>query len=148
MFSKTELEKYADVMVWALCTARKKPFEPNDVIQLGYELDALPLVEVLYKKLIQKKYIVLVRSGLTSVMEKDFFTFSNKSQRTFLGEWERRYTRKLNGFIFVAAPTSLTHLKNIDPERLNEMAIARKPLKKIRDTQEELGLSAWTLCRY
>jgi aminopeptidase len=89
--SKTHLEKYADVLIWGLETGRTKKYRPYDVINIRYDLDALPLAEILHRKLIQKKMIVILRGLSTPVVEKDFFDFSDKKQRSFIGAWENSY---------------------------------------------------------
>jgi len=48
----------------------------------------------------------------------------------------------------VSAPASLTHLKDVDPKRINDIAVTRKPLREIMDRRDEKGLFGWTLCTY
>ena len=48
MFTKTELNKYADVLIWGLKTARKERFRKNDIILLQYDLPAIGLAGILY----------------------------------------------------------------------------------------------------
>ncbi len=146
ILTKTELEKYADVIIWGLETARRKKFKPYNIIQIRYDFDAIDLAEILHRKLIRKKMITILRALSTPVMEKDFFTYSDKKLRTFIGKWENIYMDDLNGNIFLSAPASLTHLKNIDPKRINESTVARKKLRKILEKREEMGLFSWTLC--
>ena len=144
--TKSQLEKYADVLIWGLESAKSKKFKPYDVINIRYDMDALPLAEILFKKLIEQKRNVIVKALSTPVMEKDFFSFSNKKQRQFIGGWEKSLAENLNGNIFLSAPSSLTHLKDIDPKKINEVAIVRKKLKKILENREGKGEFAWTLC--
>ncbi len=148
MLSTSHLEKYADVLIWGLETARTKPFKPYDSILLRYELPSLPLAEALHRKLLQRKWNVVVRGLANPAMEKDFFTFTDSRQRKFIGEWEERLLENLNGNIFLAAPESLTHLKNVDPKRINEAMVARRKLRRIMERREEQGLFSWTLCAF
>ncbi len=85
MLSKSQIEKYADVLVWGLETSRPKPFKPYDVIFLRYQQPSIPLAEALYRKLLQRKWIVVPRGLLNPVMEKDFYTCTDSRQRTFIG---------------------------------------------------------------
>ncbi len=147
-FTKSQLEKYADVIIWGLETARTKKFRPYDIINLRFETDALPLAETVSRKLIQMKMNVFPRSLLNPVMEKNFYEYSDKKQRAFIGKWEDNFAESMNGNILLSAPASLTHLKSIDPKRINETAIARKRLRKIMEKREEQGLFSWTLCTY
>ncbi len=148
MLNKNHLKKYADVLIWGLQTARKKPFKPYDTILLRYDLDSLPLAEVVYKKLIKKRYHVLVRSLSSPSMEKSLYGLSDKKQRTFIGKWEDTLYSNINGNIYISAPKSLTHLKDIDPMKINETAIAKKPLRDILEKKEEKGNFGWTLCEF
>jgi len=146
MLTKTQLEKYADVLIWGLETSRAKPYRPHDLILMRYDATALPLAEILYTKLTMKKRNVVPRSLLTPVMERAFYEHSDKKLRSFVGNWEELFFGEINGNIFLSAPTSLTNLKDIDPKKLNEVALARKPLRKIMEKREERGLFGWTLC--
>lgn len=142
------LGKYADVLIWGLETARRKAFKPYDIILLRYEIPGLPLAETLYRKLLEKKWNVIPRALTTPVMEKDFFTCTDSTMRSFVGPWDKNLYENLNGNIFISAPSSLTHLKDVDPKRMNEAAIARKSLKKLAENRDEKGLFGWTLCTY
>ncbi|MBP7735577.1 MAG: aminopeptidase [Spirochaetes bacterium] len=148
MLSSNHIEKYADVLIWALETARTKPFKPYDVILLRYELPSLPLAEALHRKLVRRKWNVVVRGLLNPAMETDFFTYSDTRQRKFIGQWEEKFMESLNGNIFLSAPESLTHLKDIDPKRINEAMVARRGLRRIMERREEKGLLSWTLCTF
>ena len=148
MLNKNQIEKYADVLIWAIETARAKPFKAYDIIQLRYELPSQPLTDVLHRKLLQKKWNVIVRGLMTPVMEKDFYKYTDSSQRKFIGNWEDKFYESLNGNIFLAAPESLTHLKDVDPKKINEIAVTRKRFRRILERREEQGLYGWTLCTY
>ena len=146
--TNSRLEKYADVLIWGLETARHKPFKHHDTILLRYEIPGLPLAEAVYRKLLEKKWNVIPRALTTPVMEKDYFNLSDKAMRTFVGTWDKNLYENLNGNIFISAPSSLTHLRDVDPKRMNEVAIARKSLKRIIESRDEKGLFGWTLCTY
>ena len=61
-FTKTQNEKYADVMIWALETARRNgKFKPYDVVLLRSDPAALPLARTLYAKLLDRHYNVVLR---------------------------------------------------------------------------------------
>jgi aminopeptidase len=144
--TQTQLEKYADVLIWGLETARHKVFNPYEITMIRYDFEALALAEILTRKLTQKKHNVITRALSSPVMEKDFFNYTDKKQRTFIGKWETVFFENLNGNIYLSAPTSLTHLKDVDPKKINETSIARKPLRKIMERREETGRFSWTLC--
>ena len=47
MISNSKLDRYADVLIWGLTTARRKKFKKNDNILVRFELSALKLAEIL-----------------------------------------------------------------------------------------------------
>ncbi len=146
MLTTAQLEKYADILIWGLFTARKKKFNNYDTILIRYYLDALPLTEIIYRKLLQKKMNVVARQLANPLMEKDFYDFSDKTQRSFLPAGEKEFYQALNGNIYLHAPASLTHLKDIDAKKISESILARKPIREILDKSEENGAFGWTLC--
>lgn len=143
-----QLNKYADILVWGLETSRTKKFRPYDRVLLRYEHTALPLAEEVYKRLIEKKFIVVQQAQLTEKMESIFFEKSDKKIRSFVSPWDKSLYENLNGMIYLIAPSSLTHLKNIDPEKINDTSKARKKIRSLVDTKEEKGMFGWTLCTY
>jgi aminopeptidase len=145
---KLNLEKYADVLIWGLTTARTQKFKKGDVILLRYELPALTLAETVYARLVGMGFNVIPRAGITPAMEKGFYSLSNDRQLTFKVPGNEELYKSLNGSIFLIAPASLTHLAGIDPKRIGKMAVAQKYLRDILDKREELGLFSWTLCMY
>jgi aminopeptidase len=71
---------------------------------------------------------------------------SNQRQLIFLAPGEERLVRRLNGSIFLTAPDSLTHLRDADPKKIGQAAVATKPLRSILDARESRGEYSWTLC--
>ena len=55
MFTNTQLEKYAEVMIWALKAARRNgKFKKYDTVLLRTDLGALALAHKIYQKFILK----------------------------------------------------------------------------------------------
>lgn len=148
VFSKLQLEKYADALVWGLTTARKEKFKKYDNIFVRCDLEARELGEVVYRKLIERKFNVVFSFLPSPAIEKAFYQHSDETQRAFLAPWDKEMYGQLNGYVFINAPASLTNLKDIDTSRQSQVAIARKPLFRIRDEREEKGKFSWTLCTY
>jgi aminopeptidase len=146
--SPIELEKYADVLFWGLSTARRKKLEPYDNILLRYDPEAEPLAEVLHRKLLQRRFNVIMRHMSTPVIEQDFFKYADQKQRQFVNAGEKYVYEDLQGNIFLHAPSSLTHLKDVDPKKFGEVAVSRKFLRDISQKREEQGVYGWTLCTY
>jgi aminopeptidase len=145
---KLNLEKYADVLIWGLTTARTKRFKKGDVILLRYELPAVSLAETVYSRLVGMGFNALPRAGITPQMEKGFYALSSGSQLTFRVPGNEELYNSLNGSIYLIAPASLTHLAGIDPRRIGKTAVSQKYLRDILDKREEHGLFGWTLCMY
>lgn len=144
----TELEKYGDVLLWGLRTARKSKFKKGDIILIQYEHPALPLAEVLFKKIVAMGMHPVQRMGLTFGMEKGFFEKADDKQLVFIPPGEKELYENVNGRIFLRAPESLTHLKDVDPAKIGKVLVSRKSLKDILDKREQEGLYSWTLCTF
>ena len=143
------LKKYADVMIFALKSARRGgSFKKGDNIVINYDMPALPLAEEIYSKLILEGYNVFPRPYLTENMNRIFFKSGTENQLKFVPEWEKVFTANLNGLIALRAPQNLKNLKDIDAKRLGLAAIAKKPLRDIMDEREQKGLFSWTLCNF
>ncbi|HOV90269.1 MAG TPA: aminopeptidase [Syntrophorhabdaceae bacterium] len=148
MFTEEQLDKYAQVLLWGLKTARKDRFKKHDIILLQYEKPALRLAEVLYEKLLDMGMHPVQRMGMTFRMEHGFYKKSDKKQLVFIPPGEKELIENINGRIFLRAPESLTHLKDIDPARIGKVLVSRKFLRDIMDERENKGLYSWTLCTY
>ena len=146
MFTKRQTEKYCDVLLWALKTARKESFKKNDVVMILYDLAGLEMAEILQAKLLDMGLNPIPRMGLTSVMEKNFFEKANPRQLIFQIPGVKELYKCLNGSIHIYAPESLTHLSQIDPKKIGKAAVARKPLREILEKREEQSKYSWTLC--
>lgn len=148
VLTTTELEKYADVLLWGLSTARKTKFRKGDIVLIQYERPALQLAEILFRKIVDMGMHPVQRMGLTFGMEQGFFEKADDKQLVFIPPGEKELYENINGRIFLRAPESLTHLKNIDSSRIGKVLVSRKLLKDILDKREEGGFYSWTLCTF
>ncbi len=148
IFTKKQLENYADTLLWGLTAERKRSLKRGDVIIVRVNLDAMPLAEVVHRKLVERGLNVVFRYLPNPRIEKDFYMLSDKAQREFVNTGEKEFYESTNGLIAINSPASLTHLKVVDPKRIAEVAIAKRPLRKIWDRREEQGHFSWTLCTY
>ena len=146
MLSESRLDRYSDVLIWAIKTARKGPYRKNDIFLIRYQLGALKLAETLHAKLLDMGMNPVLRSGLTSGMEQNFYKKANQRQLVFHPPGEKELYENLNGGIYLLAPDSLTHLKDVDPVKIGKTAISMKPFRDILNKREEKGLFGWTLC--
>ncbi len=147
VLSNLQLEKYADVLIWGMKTARPG-FKKYDTVLLRCDLAGLPLGEIVYEKLLKLGYNPVFRVLPTPKMERDFYSLTDENQRKFISAGEKEFYENLNGNIYIHAPASLTHLKGIDTKRQSQAAIARKFLRDIMQKRESAGRFGWTLCTY
>ena len=146
MFTEKQLERYADVLLWGLKTARTKKFKKNDIVLIRYDMPAVRLAEIVYTKLVDMGIHPVQRTNLTANMEQHFFEQSNNKQIIFQPPGEKELFNRLNGGIFLYAPESITHLSHIDPKKIGKAAVARKYLRDILDARDQAGDFGWTLC--
>lgn len=148
MFTEKQLNRYADILLWGLKTARNGNYKKSDVIAIRYNLPAVRLAEIIYAKILEMGINPVQRMIMTATMEKSFYTLSNNKQLVFQSPGDKELFSNLNGSIFLHAPESITHLSNIDPGRIGKTAVARKQLRDILNKREEKGEFGWTLCTY
>jgi aminopeptidase len=146
MLNDIQLQKYADVLLWGLKTARTGKFKKNDLILIQYDPPAIKLVEILYSKILDMGMYPVSRMGLTFGMEFNFYKKASDRQLSFIVPGDKELYKKINGRIFLRAPESLTHLRDIDPQRIGKVLVSRKPLRDIMDKNEQNGIYSWTLC--
>ncbi len=148
MLSEQKMDRYSDVLIWAIKTARKGSYRKNDIFLIRSQLAALKLAEILHAKLLDMGMNPVLRIGLTSGMERNFYEKANQRQLVFHPPGEKRLYENLNGGIYLIAPESLTHLKDVDPDKIGKTAISMKPYRDILNKREEKGLFGWTLCLF
>lgn len=146
MLNERYLERYANVLMWGLKTARRGRFQKTNVILIHYDRAALRLAEILYDKIIAAGMNPIQRIGLTVAMERSFFEKADDRQLVFQPPGEKEFLANLHGRIYLHAPDSLTHLKKADPARIGKAIVARKPLRDILEKREQDGVYGWTLC--
>jgi len=141
-----QTDKYADVLLWGLRTARKSKFRKNDLVLIRYDFAAVKVAERLQAKILDLGMHPVLRGGLTPQMERNFYEKANNRQLVFQPPGEKELCEQLNGSLYLHAPESLTHLTDVDPKKIAKVAVARKPLRDILEKREEMGTFSWTLC--
>lgn len=145
MLTELQLGRFADVLLWGLRVARKGRFNKRDLILLQYDPAAVKLAEVLYERILAAGMHPVQRMGATVPMERSFYGKADSRQLTFIAPGERELLDSINGRIFLRAPDSLTHLREVEPARIAKAIVARKPLREIMDGREDKGFYGWTL---
>ena len=146
MLSKIQMDRYSDVLLWGLKTARTERFKKNDNILIRYDLAAIKLAEILQAKVLEMGMNPILRVGQTPQMDRNFFERANNRQLIFNVPGEKELYENLNGSISLHAPESITHLRHINPRKIGKAAVARKLLRDILWKREEQGAFGWTLC--
>ena len=146
MLTAVQLQRYADVLLWALKTARRRAFRKNDIVAIHYHRPAVALAEILFGRLLEMGLNPIQQMLPTPIMEKHFYSLSNRRQLEFIPPGEKRLHRHLHGRILLVAPESITHLSEIDPRRIATTAVARKVYRDILSRREEQQRFSWTLC--
>jgi len=145
MLTEKHLDAYALVMLWALDTARARKLRKGDVVLLQFDPAALGLAEKLYRALLEHGLQPVVRWNPTVDMEQAFYTIGRDRQLVFHPPGTKELMQALSGAIHLRAPESLTHLRQVAPDRISKVILARKPLRDILDHREQKGLFGWTL---
>lgn len=146
MLSLRQIDRYAEVLIWALKSARTARFRKNDIVLIRYDLKAIKLAECLQAKLLDQGLHPVLRMNGTPEMDINLFKLSNNKQLVFHAPGEKELCEKLNGGIYLLAPESLTHLRNIDPKKIGKAAVSKKKLRDILQGREDIGEFGWTLC--
>ena len=148
MFTDRQLNRYADVLMWGLRTARKKRLKKNDPVLIRLDAAALPLAEKLYSALVADGLNPVIRLNPTGHMERSFYGQADSHQLDFVPPWEPHLARSIQGSIALLAPASLTHLADVDAGKIGQRMKAHRGLRKIFIRREARGEYGWTLCVY
>jgi len=148
MFSSDILQRYADVLVWAINSSRSVPLGPGDIAMVRFDIAAVDLAEAVHKRMVERGIHTLHRLNRTPGMEHDFYDSASQDQLRFVAPGVREMNEKLNATVHLLAPDALTHLADIDPARIADVARARKPMRDILERREQQDDFSWTLCLY
>ena len=146
MLNQDHLQRYADILLWGMQTAREQTFDKGDIVLIRYDLPARPLCEILFEKLLRQGLNPIQRLNGSPGMEQAFFSIADSRQLRFVPPGEEELMHHLNGAISLLAPESLTHLQHVNPEHIGTSIVARKKLRDILDNRENNGEFGWTLC--
>ncbi len=148
MLRAIHLQRYAQVLIWGLKTARIERFKKGDIVLIRYDMPALPLAEVVYAHLLEMGLNPVQRTSFSPRMEHDYYSLSNTKQLIFKTPGDEELFKAIHGNITLRAPASITHLCDVRPEKIGKAAVARKYLNDILDRREAEGKFGWTLCVY
>jgi len=149
IFTKKQLDSYADVMVWAMEYARTGgKFKKYDSVMVRVEQGGMPLAQAVYERLLDKKYNPVLRFLAPDTFQRALYTKADDKQLSYIPAGEEELHRKLNGLIAISAPEDLTVLKTVDSTKIAKAAAARRTLRDIWDQTEQAGTFSWTFCTY
>ncbi|MBW1784846.1 MAG: aminopeptidase, partial [Deltaproteobacteria bacterium] len=90
MLTKRQLDKYADVLLWGLKTARKNRFNKGEIVLVRFDMEAVKLAEIIQGKLLDMGMHPILRQGLTPVMEHNCYGKSNSRQLVFIAPGQKK----------------------------------------------------------
>ncbi len=149
------LEKYAELLLWAVNLSRTRPLAKSDLVQIHYDIPALPLAEALSWKLSDNGQVPVPRAEPSPNMKHFFLKKANNKRLGMEIPGELELAQNLAGNIRIYAPTTLTHLAEVDPEQVVRREKGLQGLRNIkhaRQLQGELGQTSavyptWALAR-
>ncbi|MBN2675727.1 MAG: aminopeptidase [Alphaproteobacteria bacterium] len=148
MFTQKEIENYADIMIWALEKAGSqtgKTFQAGDQVTLTFPRYAYDFAEHIYARGIKKGWHIHVVVDHSPKMKKAFYTHGNSDQLSFLPEWQKEITKQTAGTIHIIGEEDLLNLANVNSNQLTQFIRSRRPLRDIKNKNEQEGKFAWTL---
>lgn len=149
IFTKKQLDNYADVMVWAMEYGRMgEKFKKYDTVLVRAEVGALPLAQAVYERLLDKKYNPNIRFIAPEGFQQALYGKADDKQLAYIPAGELDFQKHLNGLIALRAPADLMALKKVNPARIGKAAVARKPIRDILDRTEQDGKFSWTLANF
>jgi len=147
MFTKLQLEKYADVLIWAVNLAKGKKLKKGDIVSIDFDLAALPLAEIIYSKIMKMDMNPVLDLFGPSKIARTYFEEANDKQLGFITPGREEFNNNVNARIVLLGPDSITHLEGIDTKKIGKRALAVKPLRKILEKREASKEFGWTLCK-
>jgi aminopeptidase len=148
LLTEKQLNRYADVLIWGLQTAKSRRIARNDTVLVRFDLAAVRLAEILFAKLLEAGAYPLMRLNPTAAMERDFYSLANSKQLIYIPPGEKDLFKRLNGSISIFAPESMTHLAKIDPQKIARSVLSKKKLRDVLDKREAQKRFSWTLCMF
>ena len=146
MLTEKQLKRYADVLLWGLQTAKSRRIARHDIVLVRFDLAAVRLAELLFAALLEAGAHPLMRLNPTAAMERDFYSLANRKQLVYIPPGEENLFKRLHGSISIFAPESMTHLAEIDPQRIARSILSKKKLRDVLDKRESQKKFGWTLC--
>jgi aminopeptidase len=148
LFSKIELENYAQILFWGLETSRQNQLKQDDAILIQGHIPGLQLIQTLHKMVLERGFNPIIRLTPPADIEREFYDYANENQLSFIAPGEEILMSTIHGAIYVRAPEKLTHLQDIDAEKQNIVSRSRNFLKKIMQKRQLEKTCSWTLGTY
>lgn len=148
LFSAEELERYADVLLWAVELSRGKAFKPSETILIEYDAPAGELVEALYARILERGLVPVQHQRATPKMEHSYLSKANNKRLNMIAPGELERSGGVNGLVRILAPRTLTHLESVEPELLARRDAARTKLRELLHFREAHHLMGRTVAVY
>lgn len=142
------MERYADVLLWALTMSRNAPLKKSDLVLVHYDHEALPLAEAVVAELHKRGHLPVPRAEPTAVMQRAFLEQANNKRLSMEIPGDRELYHQLAGSIRLLAPEDPDALEGVDPELANIVQRGKKPLQDVLHRREQAGYFGWTVGLY
>lgn len=141
------LRRYAQILInFALGSGQG--IKVGEVVQLQYDQPAEPLALAVYQEILKKGGHPLVRQHQES-FDKLFFRIASKSQLQFFPKkYSKSLVETIDHRIYLMADSDPLFLRQVDPQKIALVNLAKKPLKTWLHQKEDQGKLTWTLALY
>src|SRR3989339_112991 len=144
LFTESQKEKLADVMVYAMKVARAKKFKKGDIIRVMCALTGWDIADMIQARLLDDGFHPLLKLIPPSKMETTFYEHARDFQLSYLDESDMNLVRRLNGYISLRAPECLDHLKQFS-RQVQLYELGSKPYNDEFYRRVEAKKLGWTL---
>lgn len=145
--SKKVLENYAKVMV-DFALGKGKGIKEKDVVYLQFDIEAKPLAEAVFKRVLEKGGHPMLKP-IDESFEKIMFDIGSMDQLKF---FPKDHTKSLidtiDHRVYLIAPTNPFLLKEVDPKKIIAAQSNKQALRKWLFEKEDRGKLTWSLCLY
>jgi aminopeptidase len=147
-YSRTDLENYAEVLLWGVGQSRGRELQKGDVVVIRYDHQAIALVESLYSLCMDRHFRPVPVAKPTPIMEVERYLNSSFAQLTFQQPGRMELFQAAAGCVNLLAPEDLVHLQTVDPHTIAEANRAEQPLRRMLGRRRQSGALGWTMGLY
>jgi aminopeptidase len=146
--AKIYLKKYAQVLIDFALGESARGVKKGETVLLQYDQPAVELALLVYQRILERGANAIVNQNDTD-FAKIFFSQSCSLQRRFFPKhYYRGLVKDIDHKVYLIADKDPLYLKNIEPQKIIEAIVAKKPLGDALRRKEDEGKLTWTLALY